>query len=148
MKLAVPMLHTASTLGMYPCYFPTPLYEITPRIDAIAPEKQADEGQLQICQEQPTAPCLCSAYSEQKGGRTPLDFATAEAAWRIWRLRWGGVSGTWEGDLLPVPLQGSLYGARPLGMVGREAEGPKHTLLASVRVAPTWGRWSQWETGF
>lgn len=34
----------------------------------IAPAKQAGEGQLQICQEQPTALCSCSTYSEQRGG--------------------------------------------------------------------------------
>lgn len=77
------MLLTASMLGMHPCCFPTPLYEITPRINSIAPVKQAGEGQGQICQEQPTALCLCSAYSELGGGGKSLDFATAEAAWRF-----------------------------------------------------------------
>ena len=83
MKSAKLMLLAASTLGMHPCCFPTPLYEITPRIDSIAPVEQAGEGQRQICQEQPTALCLCSAYSEWGGGGTSLDFATAEAAWRL-----------------------------------------------------------------
>lgn len=79
------MLLTASTLGMHPCAcFPTPLYEITTRIDSKAPVKQAVEGQGQISQEQPISLCLCSAYSEWGAGRgTSLDFATAEAAWRL-----------------------------------------------------------------
>jgi len=83
MKSTKLILLSASILGMHPCYFPTPLYEITPSINSIGSVKQTGEGQGQICQEQPTALLLCSAYAEQGGGGTSLDFATAESAWRL-----------------------------------------------------------------
>lgn len=152
-ELAKGVLLTAYMLGIYLCFSPTPLYEITLRIGFIVPTKLAGEGQGQTCKEQPTTLYLCSAYSEQGGGGISLDFVTAEAAWRfpgisvqfhdhIFRL--GGKNKDvflGSGELLPMPFQGCLYAAKPQGMMERErqAEGPRQTLLTGIWVAPTWG---------